>query len=94
MWNDGRFDGQCLTTYYGKRMSLQSGGYWSRFSENLTGFGYSISVAAGLTADMSSYSGASTKVGFEYWGGQARSTYWLCGNSDFPAYSLRIFAGG
>ena len=26
--------------------------------------------------------------------GQDRSTYYLCGNTDFPAFSLRIFAGG
>jgi hypothetical protein len=93
-WNDGRFDGQCQTTYANKKMALQSGRYWARWTENLTGFGWSMGVGVGLTASVSSWSGASDKVGFEYWGGTQRSTYWLCGNDDFPAYSARIFAGG
>lgn len=93
-WDDSRFNGKCLTTWYSHRDGLQRGEEWKRSRQNFTSYGFDFSVSAGISASMTAKSGASDMVGIEYKAGTARSVYWICGNTDFPAYSLRIFAGG
>jgi hypothetical protein len=93
-WDDSRFDGQCLTTWYSNRGQQDAGSTFVRTDETLTSFGYTIGVPIGIgSISMTSKSGASVKVGFDYSFGNNLSVYWLCGNTDKPAFSLRIFAG-
>ena len=94
LWNDGRFDGQCTSTWNANKMALSSQATWSRYNNNLTWFQHSVSLSAYVGKfDVKSKSGASTKVGFEYATGTGRSLYYLCGNNDKPAFALRILAG-
>lgn len=93
MWDDSHLDGKCRTTYNNYKMSMGKGDYWYRWNQAYTAFGWNLSVSAGVTASMTARSGASTKVGHEYWSGTARSVYYLCGNTDYPAYARRILAG-
>ena len=93
MWDDSRFDGQCTTTYRANRAALSRNAEWSRWSEELTAYQWNLHVAAGLTVAMRARSGASSRVGYEYTTGSARSIYYLCGNDEKPAFSRRIFAG-
>ena len=93
MWDDSRFDGQCTTTYRANRAAFSRNAEWSRWNEELTSYQWNLQVAAGLTVATRARSGASSRVGYEYTTGSARNIYYLCGNDEKPAFSLRIFAG-
>lgn len=92
-WDDSRFDGQCLTTYSQYKVRLDAGADWARFSNDYTGYTWTMNVAAGITYNNSSWSGASTRVGHEYHNPWNAPTAYICGNNEMPAFALRIFAG-
>ena len=94
-WNDIAFDGRCLTTWSAHRNRMPAGATFVRWDQRLTSYGYTLGANLGpFTINMVSTSGASTSVGYAYRAGTARRAYYICGNTDYPAYSLRIFAGG
>jgi hypothetical protein len=92
-WDDSRFDGQCATTWSSHRNPMGKLDTWSRIQEDFTSFGYSIGANLGITVNMTSKSGASDKVQLSYATGTARNTYFICGNNEYPSFSLRVFAG-
>jgi len=93
-WDDSGSDGKCQSTYNQYKQKLLPGADWSRYNNSFTGYRKTISLSAGLSAETTSWSGASTRVGREYHNGSSVTSYYICGNTDFPAWSLRIFSGG
>jgi hypothetical protein len=90
MWTDTGQDGRCLGTYNAYKNKMDPRDTFSRSSNRLTTFGWTLS---GVGVGWRSTSGSSTKVTFDYTAGTARASYYICGNDDYPAYAHRIFAG-
>jgi hypothetical protein len=96
LWDDGRFDGKCTTTYNANKLTLQGPekAEWKRFKNSVTSFQHNISLSAYVaTLAVRGKSGLSARVGWEYTTYGARSTYHLCGNDEKPAFASRVFAG-
>jgi hypothetical protein len=93
-WDDTAFDGRCLTTWSAYKNRMLPGATFARWEQRLTSYGYTLGANLGpFNINMVSTSGASTSVGYIYTAGTARRAYYICGNTDYPAFSLRIFAG-